>query len=243
MKKQFLYSVVLFNLLFVVSTYAQIAGPVNTGQNDEIAAGVVREINFVRSNPSAYAANLEAIKKFYRGNLYSAPGERRIQTFEGIAALDEAIQALRSAEPLPALTFSRGMSQAATDHVRDQGEKGLVNHKGTDGSSAAARINRYGNWLDGIGENINFGRYTPREIVIGFLIDDGVKSRGHRKNILKPAFSFIGTASGTHAKHGVMTVVDFADEYYESQPVQTAFSLQKAVLITEQVGKRSNRQK
>lgn len=212
----------LFNLLFVMSGSAQVTDRANTKQNDEIAAGVVQEINLVRSNPSAYAANLEAIKKYYKGSIYLSPTEGRITTFEGVTAVDEAIQALRVGKPLAPLKFSNGMSRAAMDHVIDQGGKGLVDHKGTDGSLAAIRLNRYGIWQNDIGENINFGRHTPREIVIALLIDDGVKSRGHRKNILQSKFAFIGTASGMHAKHGVMTVVDFADDYYDffrSKPV------------------------
>ena len=47
------------------------------------------------------------------------------------------------------------------------------------------------------------------------LIDDGVKSRGHRKNVLQPKFAFVGTASGVHSRHKTMTVVVFANDYHD----------------------------
>ncbi|MGB7209072.1 MAG: CAP domain-containing protein [Pyrinomonadaceae bacterium] len=215
MKRQYIHLIAVFNLIFTARAFAQVSGTMVTEQHNRIAAGVIEEINLVRSNPAAYAENLEAVKKNYKVSVYVSPTEERIATFEGVTAVDEAIQALQATSPLPALRFSEGMSKAATDHVADQGGKGLMDHKGTDGSLAAVRLSRYGIWQNNIGENINFGRHTPRDIVIGLLIDDGEKSRGHRKNILQQKFAFIGTTTGTHARHDVMTVIVFADDYFD----------------------------
>ena len=46
------------------------------------------------------------------------------------------------------------------------------------------RIEKYGEWNGKIGENIDFGSNEAMEIVISFLVDDGVSSRGHRMNLL-----------------------------------------------------------
>jgi uncharacterized protein YkwD len=71
-------------------------------------------------------------------------------------------------------------------------------------------MNRYGKWDLAAGENIDYGNTQARRIVISFLIDDGVLSRGHRKNILDKAFNFIGVAVGPHPTYRSMCVLDFA---------------------------------
>ncbi len=210
MKKQYVYLVAIFSLVFAINAFAQV-----NDKHEKIAVEVIREINLVRANPSAYAASLEAAKKLYKGRVYSSPTGRQIMTLEGLPAIDEAILDLRSAKPLPPLKCSEGMSRAAMDHVFDVGAKGSISHTGSDGSVPGLRMSRYGAWQEQAGENISFGRVTPREIVMSMLIDDGVKSRGHRKNILQSKFAFIGTASGAHSQYDIMTVVVFADYYHD----------------------------
>ena len=75
------------------------------------------------------------------------------------------------------------------------------------------RIERYGQWMGKIGENIDFGSTEPVEVVISFLVDDGVSSRGHRKNLLSQDFRYIGIGSHSHSSEKLCCVLDFASEY------------------------------
>lgn len=59
---------------------------------------------------------------------------------------------------------------------------------GTDGSTMAERIEKYGVWHRSISENISFNEVTGRNIVLQFIIDDGNESRSHRKNIFNPEY-------------------------------------------------------
>jgi len=72
------------------------------------------------------------------------------------------------------------MSPAAADHFAEQVE-GQLGHNGNDRSSPGDRISRYGTWSATWGENIFYGQKTARGIVLTLIIDDGVRSRGHRK--------------------------------------------------------------
>jgi len=61
-----------------------------------------------------------------------------------------------------------------------------------------------------IGENIDYGNTDARDIIMHLLIDDGVKSRGHRENILNPMFLVVGSALGPHQKYRHACVSNFA---------------------------------
>ena len=61
-----------------------------------------------------------------------------------------------------------------------------------------------------IGENIAYGTTGGKDIVLQLFIDDGVASRGHRSNIMKPEFVSLGTWSSTHKTYRHETVFDYA---------------------------------
>jgi uncharacterized protein YkwD len=140
-----------------------------------------------------------------------------LQTSEGAAAVQEAIEALRQSPQMEGLEWSEGMAAGAADHVRDQGPKGGLDHDGTDGSSPAQRVNRYGQWHQGIAENMAFGENPAREVVLQLLIDDDVLDRGHRQTMLDPRYGVAGAACGPHARYRQMCVIDFAVRYTEGK--------------------------
>jgi uncharacterized protein YkwD len=67
---------------------------------------------------------------------------------------------LKKQAKLPAYTLEDGLTAAASDHANDIGPKGITGHTGSDGSSMTDRIERYGEWMGHIGENISFGQST-----------------------------------------------------------------------------------
>ncbi len=176
---------------------------------------IVEEHNRARQDPKGYAAHLEALRRQFDGRLLRFPGEPSILTREGVAAVDEAIDYLREADPLPALISSEGMSQAAEDHVRDQGPKGATGHDGSDGSKPWDRVGRYGTWDVVVGENLSYGRDRAGRVIMGLIIDDGVPDRGHRKNIFSDEFRFIGVACGPHRTCRTMCTIDYAADFTE----------------------------
>lgn len=178
---------------------------------------VISELNLARQHPKKYAAFLEQERPYYVGKFIKRPGEVTIITKEGVSAVDEAIRYLKKVNSLPAMKYSKGLSRAAMDHVRDQGKRGALGHKGSDGSQPADRVNRYGDWRWTVGENISYGRDVARDIVIGLIVDDGVPGRGHRDNIFNPKFRIVGVACGGHKTYGTMCVMNYAGDFIEQK--------------------------
>ncbi len=182
-----------------------------------IEKGIVRESNLARTNPAAYASKLEKFLSYYKGNLLYLPGKIPIRTKEGPSAAREAIRFLKRQKPVGALIPSRGMSLAARDHVRDTGPKGKTGHYGTDGSNPFDRMRRYGKILVTAGENIGYGLDKPEWMVIQLIIDDGVRGRGHRTNLFKKKFRYIGVAYGKHRGYRTMNVSVYAGGFIDKK--------------------------
>ncbi len=179
----------------------------------DLENAVVAEINLARSDPKAYSVFLEELLPYYDGKNFKRPEEEMTRiTREGKAAVEEALAFLRSAEPLPLLTPSRGMSQAAKDHVNDMGKNGST---GSDDSQPWDRVNRHGTWGGTIAESISFGRNNPRDVLIRLIIDDGYADRGNRNNIFEKEFQVTGVACGDDEKYTFVCVIDYAGTYTE----------------------------
>jgi uncharacterized protein YkwD len=175
--------------------------PAASTEPDEIsAAAIIRELNLARENPRLYATFVEESRSFHM--------------IEQGRAVDEVVHFLKKTRPLPPLTLSIGMSRAAADHCAEQ-VNGQLGHDGNDRSSPGDRISRYGSWMNSWGENISYSQKTARGVVLALIIDDGVRSRGHRKNIFSPKFNYAGAAFGPHGRFRTVCTIDFAGGYAE----------------------------
>ncbi|EAR94566.1 SCP-like extracellular protein (macronuclear) [Tetrahymena thermophila SB210] len=180
---------------------------------DQLAREVFQEQNRVRTNPTSYIPYLQEMLTQFKGMVLHKPNEIPLRTNEGPGAVQDCINYLRSLKPLHPYQWDDNMTRAASDHANDIGPKGISNHTGSDGSSMSNRLERYGDWMGKIGENIDFGSKTARDIVLSLIIDDGVDNRGHRKNVLSPDFQKTGVACQKHAQWEICTVLDYASEY------------------------------
>lgn len=197
-------------ILILVANAAAGAAAV-TGPN---AKQMLAETNLARTEPDRYADILRKMRSNFTGNIYRDPGTAvLLVTTEGISALDEAISYLSKQEPLPPLSWSDGLAEAAADLVRDQGQSGKIGHDGGRSGGMQKRIERHGNWTGRIAENIGYGPSTARLMVIELIVDDGVPDRGHRKNIFTRAFAVAGAACGPHPIYRSMCVMEFASQY------------------------------
>lgn len=173
---------------------------------------VVLEMNKARSNPALYAELYIAprVKKF-NGKIYNGS----LRTNEGAAVVNECVSYMKRAKPLPVFAPQKGLSLAAQRHSSTQGETAQTGHTGVDGSTPFTRIEKYGSYRTA-GENISYGPTSGRDIVVQLLVDDGVASRGHRKNIMNKDFSSTGVGfTKKHRTYGSVCVITYAGEYKE----------------------------
>ena len=175
---------------------------------------VILEMNKARANPALYAELYLAPRtKKFDGKVYNG----NLMTNEGVAVVNECISYMKKSTSLPVLSPKKGLSFAAQQHSKTQGETDQIGHTGVDGSDPFTRIKKYGTFQTA-GENISYGAKSGREIVVQLLIDDGVLSRGHRKNIMNKAFSSTGIVfTKKHKAYGSVCVITYAGEYEEFQ--------------------------
>jgi len=176
---------------------------------------ILRIVNQVRTDPKSMVTALEERKTRFQDMVYKVEGRPDFLTHEGAKGIEECIQYLKSDKTnrLDPLEFRNGLCMAAAEHAEDLGTSGDTGHTGFDGSTIQSRIERYGDWGEAFGANNCLGESEPLEIVLSLLIDDGNKSRGHRKNLMNPMFKTIGLGLGPHTKFGDVCVMNFAAEY------------------------------
>ena len=181
---------------------------------DKLEQEVIHELNKVRNDPKRFAEEyMEELRAFFDGKIYTYPGRTPIKSSEGVIPLNECIQILKKTDRMPVLNPSEGLTKASFSLADDQQKHGGIGHISRNGSTPLNRIKRYGEWDICSAEDITYGSFEARQIVIALLIDDGVPDRGHRKNILNPCFHFAGVAFGGHPTYQSMCVIDYAGEY------------------------------
>jgi uncharacterized protein YkwD len=143
---------------------------------------MLKEINFARCYPKIYATVIAnyLIKK---GNSLS---------FNDFIAGQEIVEELTNMAPQNKLLPDERLYNSAKIHGQDMVKRGYGGHTGSDNSSPFDRIKKIlgAAYIEGQ-ENLVGGR-SPSISVLGLLIDGGIGSRGHRYNIINPAWTHVG---------------------------------------------------
>lgn len=221
MKIKFLYVLSIALICLSTVSTSSMSGSIVVDGTDpstsNIAQDILAEVNRVRTDPAGYIQELRDVRKNINGDMLRKPDGTMWRTVEGVVAVDDAIKDLEKTSPLKPLSFSDGLAEAAGIQLADLKENISLGHTGKDGSTPFARIKRLGSLKeDRWGENISFNHAVAKEVVLAFIIDDGVPSRGHRKNILKESFAEIGIAYGIANDKTPVCVMVFANEFTRS---------------------------
>ncbi len=172
-------------------------------------------INKYRANPRELSRHLEKLKKYLdkNTNILSEPDKIQIQMVEGENVFNEAINFLKNLRPLQPLEWDDCLAQSAQEHVDDIGPKGLLLYQSSDGTEPEDRITKYGNYIESLGENIDFGPNDEIGVIVSLTLDDGEEERPHRDNLFKNDYKKIGIACGPHQTEFQMCVMDLAYDF------------------------------
>ena len=187
----------------------------NSEDYAEKSRNIFNLINKFRANPRELARHLERLKKYLdkNTNILSEPDKIQIQMVEGENVFNEAINFLKNLRPLEPLQWDDCLAQSAQDHVDDIGPKGLLLYQSSDGTEPEDRITKYGNYIENLGENIDFGPNDEIGVIVSLTLDDGEEERPHRDNLFKNEYKKIGIACGPHQTEFQMCVMDLAYDF------------------------------
>ena len=102
---------------------------------------------------------------------------------------------------LKEVKFNHLLEKAAADHYQDIAANGIASHKSSDGKTTyKERIERHATWGGSIFEAILYGpaKPNPRDVVLAWVIDDGFKTRSHRKNLFNSLMNEVAIVAGPH---------------------------------------------
>ncbi len=179
---------------------------------DRWDAEVVRELN--TGTGTAYLAEEEK-KVILFMNMARHNGSLFAETFlesyieandlENSSYLRSLFRDLKKGSGLEPLLPEEDLTAAAQGHAVKSGKNGRVGHQGFNKRFDPLMGNPYNH----VGENCSYGYEKAIDIVISLLIDEGIKDRGHRKNILSDSFNSVGVAIRPHKSYRVNCVMDF----------------------------------
>lgn len=194
-----------------------------TPAKSDISKEILAEINDIRMNPKKYVKFLEKARKNLKGKMLLLESGERLQTIEGIAAIDDAIRDLEKVSGLQPLKLSDDLSEVADIQLTDLKENIYLRHVGKDGSDLDTRISRIGVVGNARAENISYYSKEAQMIVFSLVVDDGVYNRIHRKNILNSKFKEVGIAFGNSKNDVAVCVLVFADKFMKLKDKPLAF--------------------
>lgn len=179
---------------------------------------VIEELNLARTGTDEYSKHVQSYLEVLRNNILYLPNRIPTRLSEGKTVIVEAVDFLKSSENSTPLTISEPLSQVAKSQLSDLLEDPKLGHYGKDGADLGTRLKRFGKLNGPASENIVYGESNARQAVITMLIDNGVKSRLHRLNILNPNYLIVGIGCGKTEKALPICVLVFAKDISTKRP-------------------------
>ena len=164
-------------------------------------------INEIRSNPTSFIPKLAEYSSGFFEKVSTTWGNINVETKEGAAAVEEAIQFLKDVQEQPKLKWSGDIRKVAKEHADDIGPKGLEQVKGSRGQDIKGRLMQHGTVEMACSMSLSYGHQTPIDILMDLLICDGDQSRSNRLNLFNPWNNLIGLYQRKHNSRNYVTAI------------------------------------
>ena len=150
---------------------------------------------------------------------------------------------------MPKLEIDKDLSNAARKLADEIGAKG-ASVAPEESFAMETRIKESKNGSGSMAENVSFGWKEPRHVILQMVVDDGVKTRGHRLNFFSTMFTHVGIALARHKTYSYCCVFDLfgkssvQDKTFEKYEIprdkwpKDAVSLQKHLEMKIKDGKK-----
>lgn len=206
-------------LLFFTGIYT------NTyAQHNPLKGWSEAEINRANTAKNASYMKEEEKKVVLYCNLARMNGRKFIKTFvlphvgrQRNTYINSLIRDLNRTKNKKMYLPNQKLYQAAQYHANDMGKTGKMAHSSSNGTSFSKRIYKFYSRAGAIAENCGYGNKNALGFVMQLLIDEGVPSLGHRKNILADNYKSIGVSIRPHKKWGANCVQDFSSTLPEKK--------------------------
>jgi uncharacterized protein YkwD len=181
-------------MILVVCFLFNIATPLNsfTQERRIDQREVARLLNFARNDGPKFVK--EVVMPYLKEN-----GTKRTSY---VKSLIKTLNKTKGVEPLKG---DKVLGQKAKEWALESGRKGVKGH-GNIKKRLFYLISKKG----AMAENCTYGNYTALDAVMSLLIDEGISSLGHRKNILNPIYQKVGIAYAKHTRYGIVLVMNFS---------------------------------
>ena len=175
---------------------------------------LIKEVNELRKNPAGYAQKLVKSKGYFKKEQHQGKfvwkhpdAERGLLTEEGPAAYDEAINFLKKAKPVGALTASKGLNKIAAEFLLEYQKDPEANVE------FDSVVEKFGKFEGQIKRQVEFGSPTAERVVVSLVVCDGDKSRGQREVLLSKDLKQIGVAHGSHDTFRQCSVLVYCEKF------------------------------
>lgn len=182
---------------------------------DPLAWDIFTAHNTARTDPKSIATILQGQIQYFDGFTLWLPDKPGKITVEGPNLWKEAINFLNNQNPVPTIGWDDKLAKAAQDHATDLGKNAMTGHIGSDKSTPAQRIMRYGSPNTFAAENIACGATAGMDVVTQLIIDDDVPNRAHRFTVYNPAIKLAGVFCGPHPTFRTCCIIDYVDDWYK----------------------------
>ena len=104
------------------------------------------------------------------------------------------------------MALGKTVAELAKAHCEDMIARNFFSHNNPDGETPFDRMKKAGISYLAAGENIAAGQYSPEAV-----FKEWMASEGHRENIMKPDFQYIGISAVKGGSYGIYWAQEFAE--------------------------------